>query len=174
MKILVFSDSHGHAEYLTAALGAHPDADAAVFLGDGIPDAKAAFSARPQLSHCILAGNCDFRSALAPQGIPQETEALLDFGGLRFWALHGHTEHVKLGYDRLLARAAEKRADAILFGHTHIPENSFVQDPLLPSRKILLFNPGSIGLSFSHSYGVIHVYNGQISASHGYLYPERE
>lgn len=173
MKILVFSDSHGRESYLRDALNAHPDADAAVFLGDGAADAADVFASYPALPHRILAGNCDSRLALSAAGIPAEAEALLNFGGLRFWALHGHTEHVKSGYDRLIARASEMKADAVLFGHTHIPENSFVQDALTPARRILLFNPGSIGLSFSHSYGVIHVVNAQISAAHGYLYPKR-
>lgn len=171
MKILVFSDSHGHAEYLRAALAAHRTADAAVFLGDGASDAAAAFSDFPHIPHCILAGNCDSRLALSAAGIDAQQQALLNFGGLRFLALHGHTAHVKSGYGGLLRLASDSGADAVLFGHTHIPENSFIPAPSGLERRLLLFNPGSIGLSDSHSYGVIHVVDGQISAAHGYLYP---
>ena len=38
MKILVFSDSHGRDQYMLKALKTHPDAEAAIFLGDGLAD----------------------------------------------------------------------------------------------------------------------------------------
>ena len=169
MKILVFSDSHGDSASLRRALAQHRGtADAVVFLGDGAADMASAILDAPEAARCILAGNCDSRYALAAAGIDAQSEAVLNFGGLRFLALHGHTRRVKYGYESLLMRASEVQADAVLFGHTHIPENEFVPDPMFPERRILLFNPGSIGMTLTHPYGVINVVNGEISADHGH------
>ena len=167
MKILVFSDSHGHSAPMRAAIEAHKDAEAVVFLGDGAAEAWDILGDYPALARCILSGNCDSRLALAARGADTSEECVLDFGGKRFFCLHGHTRDVKWGMDRALYRASELQADVILFGHTHIALNEYAQDPAHPARKILLFNPGSVGKSLRHTYGVIHVLNGAISASHG-------
>ena len=167
MKILVFSDSHGSSAPLRAALEAHRDAEAAVFLGDGAAEAWDVLADYPHLARCILAGNCDSHIALAARGADLGEECVLDLGGKRFFCLHGHTRGVKMGMERALYRASEVEADGILFGHTHIALNEYAPDPACPSRRILLFNPGSVGRSLRHTYGVIHVVNGAISAGHG-------
>lgn len=167
MKILVFSDSHNTREPMRAAIAAHPDAEAVVFLGDGALDALHVLESYPALPRCILRGNCDSRLALSAAGAELGEETVLDFGGKRFFCLHGHTQNVKFGYARLLYRASELHADAVLFGHTHIPECDTVADPADPERNILFFNPGSVGVGVNPTYGVIHVVNGVISAGHG-------
>ena len=167
MKILVFSDSHGAPSYIRAAMKAHRDADAAVFLGDGAADAASVFADFPAVPHCILRGNCDSALALRAHGLDAEEEVVLNFGGVRFLCLHGHTRGAKSGYGRMILRAAEVEADAVLFGHTHMPENDYTHSPADPSRRILLFNPGSVGLSYNHTYGVINIVGGMISAGHG-------
>ncbi len=167
MKILVFSDSHGCSAPLRTAIEAHRDAEAVIFLGDGAAEALDVLADYPSLARCILAGNCDSRLALAARGADLTEECVLDFGGKRFFCLHGHTRGVKMGMDRVLYRASELEADVILFGHTHIALNEYAPDPASPSRRILLFNPGSVGRSLTHTYGVIHVVNGAISAGHG-------
>ena len=172
MKILVFSDCHGFPQYIRRALIDHPDAEAAVFLGDGAVDAEAVFRAFPHLARCILPGNCDSSLSLFAHGLILPEEAVLDFGGKRFFCLHGHTRGAKSGYGRMVLRASEVEADAILFGHTHLPICEYTEDPGNLTRRILLFNPGSVGLSNNHTYGVIHVVNGVISAAHGKA-PER-
>ena len=169
MKILVFSDSHGKASYVRAALNAHRGTtDALYFLGDGIRDITDVLADFPEVPAVILAGNCDSAMTIAACGIDAPTEDTRVLGGLRILAMHGHTAQVKWGYDALTYRASEVRADIALFGHTHIPENSFVSDPDGTERRILLFNPGSIGQSTAHTYGVIYIVGGQISAAHGY------
>ena len=167
MKFLVFSDSHGSAHPIRKALFAHPDAEAAVFLGDGAGEAAEVFRDFPHLAHCILPGNCDSSVSLAAHGLNGAEETVLDFGGKRFFCLHGHTRGAKSGYGRMLLRASELQADAVLFGHTHIPVCETDTDPGDPARRILLFNPGSVGMGYSHPYGVIYVVNGVISAHHG-------
>ena len=166
MKILVFSDSHGGVRPLRAALAAHRTADTAVFLGDGLRDFADAMADHPQMGQIAVPGNCDPAGLLSVLGLTDAAELLIDFGGRKFLLLHGHTARVKLGYDLLLAHAAARGADAVLFGHTHIPENTLAADPDHPSRRILLFNPGSVGRSLTHSYGIVTVEGGVISAVH--------
>lgn len=169
MKILVFSDCHGCPGYIRAAMRVHPDCEAAVFLGDGASDAESVLAEFPNVARCVLSGNCDSKIALLAHGLAPVEETVLEFGGLRFFCLHGHTRGVKSGYERVLWRAAEVGADAVLFGHTHVPLCEYERNPGKPSQRILLFNPGSIGLSYHHPYGVIHVVGGVISAGHGHV-----
>lgn len=168
MKILVFSDSHGAPHYIRAALRQHGEsADAVIFLGDGALDANTVFREFPDIPAYILRGNCDSALRLAACGIDAPEEEVISLGGVRFLALHGHTVHVKSGFGHAILHAAEKQADVLLFGHTHIPENRSVVYPDDPEHRLLLFNPGSVGMSQNHSYGVIHAIDGRISAGHG-------
>ena len=170
MKILVFSDSHGGAAYIREALAAHRGStDIVYFLGDGIRDITDVLADFPEIPRVIVSGNCDSALALAACGTDAPAEDVRTVDGLRVLAMHGHTARVKWGYDPLIYRASEVQADIVLFGHTHIPENRFVNDPNGTARRILLFNPGSVGTGMTHSYGVIYVVGGQISADHGYV-----
>lgn len=172
MKILVFSDSHGAGHYIRAAIRSHEgQADALVFLGDGAADAHAVFREFPDIPSYIVRGNCDSALRLSAEGIDAPEEEILYVGGLRFLALHGHTAHVKSGYGQVLLHASKMQVDGVLFGHTHIPENRSVPDPKNPESRILLFNPGSVGMSREHSFGVIHIVDGKISAGHGHAIP---
>jgi len=166
-KILVFSDSHGRPDTLRTAIGAHSDADTVIFLGDGAADAIEVLDEFPHVGRCVLAGNCDSRHALSAFGEFLQSEAVLQIGDVRLFCLHGHTRHAKSGYGALLYAASEAEADAVLFGHTHIPENEYVPDPGNPARQILLFNPGSVGLSHFHTYGILTVEKKKITATHG-------
>lgn len=169
MKILVFSDSHGSPLYIRAALNAHRGTtDAVYFLGDGIRDITEVLRDFPEIPSVIVAGNCDSALAFAACGVDAPLEDTRTLDGMKILALHGHTARVKWGYDALVYRASEVGADIVFFGHTHIPENRFISDPANGTRRILLFNPGSVGQSTAHSYGVLYVVGGQISASHGY------
>ena len=166
MKILVFSDSHGCASPIRAALAAHRTADAAVFLGDGLRDFSDAVSDFPLLPQIAVPGNCDPAGLLSVLGLTNQPEALVDFGGKKCLILHGHTVRVKMGYDLLLAHAAARGADVVLFGHTHIPENTLAADPDHPTKQILLFNPGSIGQSSAHPYGILTIEGDTVAAEH--------
>ncbi len=168
MKILVFSDSHGSPDYIRAALRAHGGtADLLYFLGDGVRDIAAVLEEYPHIPRVILSGNNDSALAAAAAGIAVQTEDIRTVEGVKIFALHGHTARVKWGYDIMICRASELEADLILFGHTHVPENTSVNAPFGISRRIHLFNPGSVGLSMTHPYGVIYVIDGKISADHG-------
>lgn len=168
MKILVFSDSHGAPSYIRTALRQHGgQADAVIFLGDGVLDAAAVFGEYPDIPSYIVRGNCDSALRLAANSIDAPEEDVITLGGLRLLILHGHTAGAKSGYGQMLLLAQKHRADGVLFGHTHTPESRSVPSPKDPDRRIFLFNPGSVGMSRNHSYGVIHIVDGQICAGHG-------
>ena len=168
MKILVFSDSHGSPSYIRTALRQHGgQADALLFLGDGVLDAVTVFSEYPDILSYTVRGNCDSPLRLAAGGIDAPEEEVITLGGLRFLILHGHTAGAKSGYGQMLLLAQKHGVDGILFGHTHVPKSRSVPSPWDPEKNVFLFNPGSVGRSQNHSYGVIHIVNGQISAGHG-------
>lgn len=169
MKILVFSDSHGNTAAMRKALITHKDStDLVYFLGDGIRDAAEVLAEFPEIPRVLLLGNCDGSLAAYSAGISPEREDLRTLDGIRILAMHGDAAQVKYGTERLLYRAEETGAHLALFGHTHTPMNTFAALPYAPDRRVLLFNPGSIGGS-TRSYGVLYVVGGQISADHGHV-----
>ncbi len=168
MDILVFSDSHGHGERITEVLerpGVSPSA--IFFLGDGLRDlAWIDFKGTPVYRVC---GNCDFFMS-----DNAETEILVELGGVKIFATHGHKYSVKSGYMHFVAHAAALGADIALFGHTHTPiEKTFSAGTRLGdidlTRDLHLLNPGSIGSNMSASFGNITLHNGNIITAFRYL-----
>ncbi len=158
MKILVFSDSHSNQKYIEKALEMHNFcADLVIFLGDGIRDIENVKSRHSHLNFFVVKGNCDvFSSAEYPN------YSVLDLDGIKVLITHGHLFGVKSGYDRILYKAAEMEADAVFFGHTHVP---IEYSTYVGEKRIQLFNPGSI--AYSGTYGVINTSNGILVCSHG-------
>ncbi len=155
MKLLVLSDTHGSRAAAEALFRAEAP-DAAVHLGDFVRDADglAALAEAAGVPFWRVPGNCDgLLSAAAP-------EIVFSFGGVRFFALHGHTRAMRLRPDAGIAAARAAGADALLYGHTHVP--------LLDRRDgILVLNPGSARLapgSDGIDYAVVFVRDGQIRA----------
>jgi putative phosphoesterase len=139
-KLLVLSDTHGQRSALKAVLtwaNTQP-IDTAIFLGDGTSDIAPAADAvgfyRPWK---IIRGNNDFDFTIPDTGT-------LDFGGKRFFLCHGHRHNLYGGYNSLVAAARKAQADAIFFGHTHVP---YCKE----KNGILLFNPGSAGIPRSRA-----------------------
>lgn len=148
MKIGVISDSHGRHSALRAlkSLGA---VDVLFHLGDHCSDLSE--EAVGSIPFYRVRGNCDFTGSV-PDFLT------LDLGGRRFLLTHGHLLGVKMGVDRLIYKAQELGADAVLFGHTHMPMQETEQG-------ILLLNPGSAGLPRGGrpaSAAILHLENGQI------------
>ena len=69
---------------------------------------------------------------------------------------HGHTHNVKMTLSLLLADARKGKSQAVLYGHTHIPDCHQEADGLW------VLNPGSCGHS-AGSVGVIETGDGQIT-----------
>ena len=129
MKILVVSDTHGN---FTPALQAHSltePVDSIIHLGDGVEDANQLRSLM-HLEVITVSGNCDHDST-----VPREI--LLECEGKRILLVHGDAYGVKWGLEGLKQRAAEVRADIVLFGHTHRASR-------ITSSGILFINPGTL------------------------------
>lgn len=157
-KLLVFSDSHGRAGKMSAAFSEHPDADAVIFLGDGLRDAVRVFCGCEKTVAAVC-GNCDSSGDIEAAktigaALPEIT---LDIGGVRVMCAHGHRYGVKSGLSRIAEAAKARGAGLVLFGHTHVPTEVHLDGALL-------FNPGSIA---SGSYGIIYIQDGAILCSHG-------
>lgn len=153
MKLLVISDTHGDSPALEQAVKAHPDADAILFLGDGIREVEDLQDEYPQKRIYAVRGNCDYAS-FAP------ADGLAAFDGVLFYYTHGNMYEVKNGTDDLAAAAHARGADVALFGHTHLPECCRKAD-------VTLFNPGSLSRAYGRgSYGVITIENGMPQFAH--------
>ena len=81
-------------------------------------------------------GNCDWGSCDQP-------ERLLEIGGVRIFALHGHTRNVKRSPMAAMYAAKEYGAQVLLFGHTHVP---LVDN----DGSLLTLNPGAAGTRCAH------------------------
>ena len=87
MKLLVVSDVHGDLDALERAVDAEADADAVIFLGDGLREAEDLQDMRPELKIYSVRGNCDYASFAPPDG-------LAAFGGVLFYYTHGNLYNV--------------------------------------------------------------------------------
>ena len=73
---------------------------------------------------------------------------LFPVGKAKIFITHGHIYGVKLTLSALIDEACARGADLVMFGHTHIANNSM-------SGGIHVFNPGTCGLSTAPSYGEV-------------------
>lgn len=153
MKILVFSDSHGHPQKMLDAYEDNKDAGMLVFLGDGRRDFEELlagqnifpYGADTSVRTVMVAGNCDRRSM-------EPVTVIDEMGGTRFLITHGHAYNAHSGYAGLLREAREKNCGAVLFGHTHTQCHE-------DHDGVTLFNPGSIR---SGKYGLIRITDGRV------------
>ena len=157
MRILVFSDSHGHVERMKRVVE-RTEADLIPHLGDGEADFEALQeSYRGFAMFVAVRGNCDYMSDLP-------AERIFEFDGIRFLMLHGHTRNVKHGNAVLEAYARTQGIDLVLYGHTHLAEDRYYPAEG-EDKPFRLFNPGSIGSpgwGLPPRYGYIEIRDGQI------------
>lgn len=160
-KLLILSDSHGSADAVRCILTAEKDADAVLFLGDGLHDLEKALTAAPKMRVYSVAGNCDY-GALEP------LDGLAAFGGVVIFYTHGHMYGVKYDLDTLAEAAAARGAEVALFGHTHIPLEE-------QRGTVLLFNPGSCGRCYMgpDTYGVMTLADGRVVRTEHREVPKR-
>lgn len=144
MLLLVFSDTHGQtAPMLRAIESMQPDG--IVHLGDHDRDTLCLEQRFSQIPLFRVCGNCDL-------GSPLPVTARFSFGGVSFFATHGHRYRVKLepDYDALCCAASLSGAQVALFGHTHIPV-------CRKEHNLWLLNPGSSGLGSHPHCGKIEI-----------------
>ena len=147
MKILVFADSHHFLSGMVQAIQ-EEQPDRVIHLGDFMNDAEELSWRFRTLPICMVPGNCDgWTTTPAIKRITlQGTDILLSHGNL--WG-------VKSSYDTAIAKARESGVDILLFGHTHRPYCSQLEDGLW------VLNPGAS----RSSYGIILLNDGRISCS---------
>lgn len=110
-------------------------------------------TAFPAISFDAVRGNCDL-GGIFPM------ECVLRIAGKQIFMTHGHCYSIKTGLESLLAQGHKKRADVVLFGHTHRRLIEW-QD------GILLANPGSIAGRFparTATYVLLDLADGAVSA----------
>ncbi len=155
MKWIVFSDSHGTARNMEKVLDMHFDtADGFLFLGDGYREFRHLADCYPGRTYLCVRGNCDPAEADAPP-----LEELADIGGVRIMLTHGHRYQVKSGTEMLVSAARARRADIVLYGHTHEPFQQYLPPEGEGEQPLYVFCPGSITLPrVGHpAYGILEI-----------------
>lgn len=142
MRILVVSDSHGDEEAVWRAVETQPSAGAVIHLGDGAREFEAVAARYPDKRFYNVRGNGDWGC----HTIPDTGEEL--FSGRRVFFTHGHLYGVKTGLYRVVCAARERKADILLFGHTHMPLEDY-------EEGLFILNPGSI--AHGGSYGIVDI-----------------
>ena len=128
MKLLIFSDTHGHGNAMLTAI-AHNQPDLIVHLGDGGAELGQIEKQFPQVPLKAVRGNCDFSSRL-PEAV------FFTAGKAKIFMTHGHVYGVKCGLQPLVEEGRARDADLVLFGHTHRPLST-------THSGLTLINPGS-------------------------------
>ncbi|MBO4337580.1 MAG: metallophosphoesterase [Lachnospiraceae bacterium] len=135
MKILIVSDTHGRHETLMKVLRREEPVDMLIHCGDTEGGEDWIRQHTQCLSVPIVKGNNDFFSRL-----PAELE--LDIEGLHVFITHGHGYGVSMGIERLAEEAVSRRADIVMYGHTHRPV--IMHEDSSTGRGLWIINPGSL------------------------------
>ena len=142
MRILVTSDTHGDAASLRRAILAQPKAEIVIHLGDGANDVANLRTSFPERTFLQVRGNCDWGCALPAVG---EYEA----AGVKIFYTHGDAYGVKSGDYTILSEARSRKADILLFGHTHQAREDY-------EDGLYIMNPGRLS-GWEPSYGIIDI-----------------
>ena len=159
MKILVVSDSHGIDINVLEVLNRHKDIDLLIHLGD-ICGSEDIIRENCNVEMLVVRGNCDYGNNELP------LYRVVEAGGHRIFAVHGHEHGVSYGLDRLLNAAELNNCDIALYGHTHYPE-------VIEVDGVTVMCPGSISLprqlNRRASYGMITLEKAQKTCKIHYL-----
>lgn len=129
MRILIISDTHRKHAGFDEALDLAGRIDYLIHLGD-VEGGEYYIEQRVDCPCYFVAGNNDFFSSL-----PRELEIVL--GGKRMFLTHGHGYMVSIGTEMLVEEARSRKADVVMFGHTHKPYYAELDD-------LIVLNPGSL------------------------------
>lgn len=130
MRILVVSDTHRDGYSLQKAILEQPKAEVVIHLGDGEEEASRMKAEFPEKMFLQVRGNCDWGSTLPNEG-------LQTVDGKTIFYTHGNFYNVKYGMYEIKSAARSKKADILLFGHTH-ESLAYYEDGLY------IMNPGSL------------------------------
>lgn len=133
MKILIVSDTHRRDQNLKMVIEKTAPFDMLIHLGD-TEGSEEYFKEWIHNDNCVIHvvyGNNDFFSLCA-----REEEIFI--GKYRAFISHGHMYGVSLGTERIKEEARARKADIVMFGHTHRPCLEYCNDGLV------VLNPGSL------------------------------
>ena len=142
----------------------HGGLDYVFFLGDGIRDLETVSNEFPTVSMDAVYGNCDSGFTTFADLSNAVYEKTVVAGGVRFLLMHGHKFDVKSTYQRAADYAIAKKADVLLFGHTHNRTDITIDGS--DSGHVRIINPGSCGL-YGGSFALLNVVNRQVVAGFG-------
>ena len=129
MKIMIVSDSHRDNRNFLNAIDAEEPIDMLIHCGD-VEGSEYIYEEAVSCPVHIVAGNNDFFSDLN-----REEEFMI--GNLKVFLVHGHQYRVYGSTQYLLEEGRDRKADIVMFGHTH--------SPLVENHSgIWIVNPGSI------------------------------
>ncbi|WP_105619125.1 metallophosphoesterase family protein [Vallitalea okinawensis] len=152
MKVLVISDTHKDISKVRKILKRIKSRiDYVIHLGDHINDALDLSYEFHDLHFECVAGNCDWFSN-------EDNEKCIYIDDKKFFITHGHHYGVKGSTQRIALHGKKLGVDGVLFGHSHVPVNDWVDD-------LFLMNPGSLTQPRGYegpSYGIITIVNGKI------------
>ena len=143
LRILIMSDSHGRNENVELAIAQVREEigefQMLIHLGD-VGDARELESLAGVPCY-IVRGNTDYDAKLLNANV-------IEAGGHRIFATHGHLYQVDMRLDLLRFAALENDCDIAMYGHTHVPY--LEEDP----DDVTILNPGSISKprQADHSY----------------------
>lgn len=122
MKILIVSDSHGNNGPLRAAIMKEAP-DMLIHLGDAEYSQSeiARWAGAPKTPCIFVRGNCD--TYCDPDLV--RNSAVFTLNGHKIFCSHGHLQKVNYGLLTLSLTAQENGCDICMFGHTHVPYDSF-------------------------------------------------
>lgn len=133
LRILIMSDSHGRNENVELAIAQVREEigefQMLIHLGD-VGDARELESLAGVPCY-IVSGNTDYDAKLLNANV-------IEAGGHRIFATHGHLYQVDMRLDLLRFAALENDCDIAMYGHTHVPY--LEEDP----DDVTILNPGSI------------------------------
>ena len=136
MRVLIVSDTHGRHNGLDRALQEAGDIDMLIHLGH-VEGGEEYIDTVEGCEERIVRGNNDFFSDL-----PRVEEFYI--GKYKIFITHGHSYYVSLDPEYIREEGKARKADIVMFGHTHRP---FFEE----MDEIIVLNPGS--LSFPRQEG---------------------
>lgn len=160
-RILVLSDSHSGTSFMHWCIDTVKP-DAIVHLGDYYDDGCLIHEEHPMIPFRQVPGNCDrYRTPPFAQEI-----AIERLCGVDLYLTHGHRHGVKSTTDLLVRDARAAKVQAVLYGHTHIPD-------CRKDGDLWILNPGASG-SWGGSAGIIEVEDGKILRCYNFRYGDQE
>lgn len=146
IKVVIISDSHGNLDNVRKIMEKEQNVHQVIHLGDLIGQEMQL----KEICGCEISfvkGNCDYYA-------DNPVSDVLEIGANRIFITHGHHYGVNFGIDRLCYAAKENQCNIVMYGHTHVPENSVY-------GGIIVVNPGSVSqprqLNHKATYAVMKI-----------------